>query len=261
MLAEPYLLVYGDSVYAKVKATNSIGSSEFSVVGNGAVIITAPDPPTSLADDTFVTDKDQVGLTWFKPTFEGGSAIEDYTISYAIDDGNNNYSVLASGVTTTSYTDTTVVMGTTYLFKVQARSAHGISDYSNILSVLIASKPSRPSAPTTVWNNAEGSVTIQWTEPTTNGGTILSYEILIRKSDGVSYSTELTSCDGSDSLIVSSLTCSVPDTALVSAPFLLPWGSKVYAKISATNAKGSSSTSNAGNGAIIINYPDPPVNV
>lgn len=160
MLASPYLLEYGDSVYAKVKATNALGTSDFSVVGNGAVILTAPDPPTNLADNTFVTDKDEVGLTWFKPNFEGGSAVEDYTISYAIDDGNNNYSVLASGVTSTSYTDTSVVMGTTYLFKVQARSAHGISDYSNILTVLIASKPSRPSAPTTVWNNSAGTVTI-----------------------------------------------------------------------------------------------------
>lgn len=90
---------------------------------------------------------------------------------------------------------------------------------------------------------------------------ILSYEIQIRKSDGVSYSTELTSCDGSDSTIIASLSCVVPDTTLVSAPFSLPWGSEVYAKISATNAKGKSSTSNAGNGAIIVNYPDPPINI
>jgi hypothetical protein len=50
--------------------------------------LTAPDPPTNLADNTYVTSKDQVGLTWFKAPFEGGSPILDYTITYAVDDGN-----------------------------------------------------------------------------------------------------------------------------------------------------------------------------
>lgn len=119
-------------------------------------------------------------MTWFKAEFEGGSPVEDYTITYAIDDGNDNYSELASGVTSTSYTDTTVVMGTTYLFRVQARSAHGISDYSNVLSVLIASKPSRPDAPSTTWSDAADTVTVSWNEPETNGGPITLYQIQIR---------------------------------------------------------------------------------
>lgn len=88
--------------------------------------------------------------------------------------------MLASGITTTSYTDTTVVMGNTYLFRVQARSDHGISDYSNVLPVLIASKPSRPDAPTTTWSDADDTITVSWDLPTTNGGPILSYEIQIR---------------------------------------------------------------------------------
>lgn len=144
------------------------------------MILTAPDPPTNLADNTYVTSKDQVGLTWFKAPFEGGSPILDYTITYAVDDGNENYSLLASGVTTTSYTDSSVTMGTTYLFRVQARSDHGISEYSGVLSVLIASKPSRPDAPATTWSDADDTITVSWTEPTTNGGPITSYLIQIR---------------------------------------------------------------------------------
>lgn len=58
LLAEPYSLAYGDSVYAKVKARNALGDSDYSSVENGAVILTGPDPPTDLADNTFITNKD-----------------------------------------------------------------------------------------------------------------------------------------------------------------------------------------------------------
>jgi hypothetical protein len=46
----------------------------------------------------------------------------------------------------------------------------------------------------------------------------------------------------------------------MSAPFNLNWGASVYAKIVATNVYGSSTESAAGNGAVLITYPDCPVN-
>lgn len=152
-------------------------------------------------------------------------------------------------------------MGTTYLFRVQARSAHGISDYSNVLSVLIASKPSRPDAPSTTWSDAADTVTVSWNEPETNGGPITLYQIQIRQSNGLSYSDETSYCDGSQSSIVSANQCVIPVSVLRASPFSLDWGTSVFAKISATNAKGRSSTSSAGNGAIIITYPDAPVSI
>jgi len=44
----------------------------------------------------------------------------------------------------------------------------------------------------------------------------------------------------------------------MAAPFNLPWGSSVYAKVIATNIYGNSLPSNFGNGAIILTYPDAP---
>jgi len=38
-----------------VKATNLVGSSEFSTVQNGAIILTIPDAPVNLADEKLVT--------------------------------------------------------------------------------------------------------------------------------------------------------------------------------------------------------------
>ena len=50
-------------------------------------------------------------------------------------------------------------------------------------------------------------------------------------------------------------------TVLKNSPFNLPWGSNVFAKIVATNIYDDSGTSQAGYGAIITTYPDPPVNL
>lgn len=47
-------------------------------------------------------------------------------------------------------------------------------------------------------------------------------------------------------------------TTLTAAPFNLPWSSSISAKVIAFNAYGDSLTSDAGNGAVIITYPDAP---
>ena len=44
------------------------------------------------------------------------------------------------------------------------------------------------------------------------------------------------------------------------APFNLPWGASVWAKVAANNIKGTSESS-AGNGAVIITKPDAPINL
>lgn len=45
------------------------------------------------------------------------------------------------------------------------------------------------------------------------------------------------------------------------APFHLTWGSSIYAKVVAINTIGNSAESLAGNGAIIMTYPDVPINL
>ena len=49
-MASPFLLARGDSVYAKVTAINSYGSSVESPAGNGGVIVGAPGAPSNLAE-------------------------------------------------------------------------------------------------------------------------------------------------------------------------------------------------------------------
>jgi hypothetical protein len=77
----------------------------------------------------------------------------------------------------------------------------------------------------------------------------------------VTYSVDLTNCDGRTDLIINTRTCSVPITTLIASPFSLTWGSSVYTKVIALNAYGTSSTSLEGNGAVILMSPDTPLNL
>lgn len=61
-------------------------------------------------------------------------------------------------------------MGTVYSFRVEARNAYGYSAFSAEVSVLAATIPATPSAPTTTITGSW--VTINWTEPATNGSPI-----------------------------------------------------------------------------------------
>jgi hypothetical protein len=48
---------------------------------------------------------------------------------------------------------------------------------------------------------------------------------------------------------------------LKAAPYSLPWGAHVYAKVLATNIYGSSDKSQEDNGAMITTNPDPPTDL
>jgi hypothetical protein len=143
---------------------------------------------------------------------------------------------------------------------VEARNLYGYSAlYSNEVTILAAQIPDTPLAPTTSFDAAADTVTVVWLSPDNGGSPITSYMIYFIESDGFTYTTQLTDCDGSDADIMSALSCTIPSISLHEDPFNLPWASSVYAKIVATNIYGSSEYSVAGNGAVIYAVPDVPV--
>jgi len=81
-MAAPYNLAAGASVYAKVLAYNSIGSSIESAVGNGAVVklSSIPDAPI-LTQDKSATNRRQVALVWTDGAYNGGQPVIDYQIA------------------------------------------------------------------------------------------------------------------------------------------------------------------------------------
>jgi hypothetical protein len=120
----PYSLTQGNSVYVKITATNSKGTSALSAKGNGATIINAPDAPVSLAEDTSKRDATTLGLTWSAGDSNGGATVTEYRINYAQEGGS--FSVLAS-TSDTDYDVTSLTSGITYEFKIEAKNEYGYS--------------------------------------------------------------------------------------------------------------------------------------
>ena len=145
-----------------------------------------PTTPLALANNAAVTASGIVGLTWSAVASNGGSPVIDYKIIYMPVGGV--YNVLASGITTTSFTAISLTADVLYTFKISARNIVGLGSDSSELSVRAAAKPSIPAAPTTsVISNT--SVTITWTAPANGGSAITGYTVAIRQSDGTTFTT------------------------------------------------------------------------
>lgn len=177
--ASPFSIQWGSSIYARIIATNNLGSSLPSQEGNGAIILNYPDEPINLANNEQVTWGTRIGLTWDEGDSNGGAPVLDYTIMSKASDSDSfvEYQV---GVVGTSATLEGFTFGITYTFKVKARNAFGFSvAYSNTVSILAATEPDQPLPPTT--SIVGDSVQIDWIAPSDNGNAIQSYTITIRQ--------------------------------------------------------------------------------
>src|SRR5205807_452840 len=102
-------LANGATYYYKVSAVNSIGTSSLS---NEASTFT----PRNLVA---AASNGQIALSWTTPSTNGGSAITNYKI-YRGTSSNTETFLAQTGNSTTSYTDTAVISGQTYYYKVTA---------------------------------------------------------------------------------------------------------------------------------------------
>lgn len=199
-----------------------------------------------------------IGITWDEGVLNGGTPVTSYRISY--DQGSNNYIVLATGVTTTTYQATTLVTGKNYKFKVESKNSFGYSTtFSNEVTILQAVEPETPTAPVT--SVLADKVIINWDAPYWNGAEVTTYRIFVQASSGGFISAPSSGCDGTDTFVVENTQCTVDLTDLYAVPYSLVQGDSVFAKIIANNLVGDSDESPFGNGAIIVLVPDSPITV
>lgn len=101
-------------------------NSKESLLNQPQLVITktllAPLPPTNLSA---VPNNQKVNLSWTASDETNSYSIYRSTVS------GGPYTIVATGITTTAYTDTTVTNGTTYYYVVKAVNAAGTSAYSN----------------------------------------------------------------------------------------------------------------------------------
>jgi aryl-phospho-beta-D-glucosidase BglC (GH1 family) len=121
-------LTNGTTYFYIVTAVNSGGESGNSNQASATpqTTVTIPTPPTNL---TGTAGNAQVALSW-----TASSGATSYTVKRATTSGGA-YTNVATGITSTSYTNTGLTNGTTYYFVVSAVNSAGSSGNSNQVSV------------------------------------------------------------------------------------------------------------------------------
>ena len=160
----------------RVQAINAHGVSERSSWANAltpAAPALTPAQPTGLTADPA---HDQVGLDWDVPD---DSTITGYRILRRLpaEDLPGEFAVLLehTGSALTTYLDTTVTPQTSYVYRVQAINAHGVSERSSWANALTPAVP----APTGLRaGTTSAGVSLDWDDP--EDATITGYRILRR---------------------------------------------------------------------------------
>lgn len=80
--AGAFQLPWGSSIYAKIIAYNLYGSSASSGLGNGATILTYPDPPANVGENESQRTANSITVVWDEGASNGGAQILDYRISF-----------------------------------------------------------------------------------------------------------------------------------------------------------------------------------
>ena len=142
----------GKTYYFLVKAINIAGTSPAS----NTVSAIAPSIPSAPAGLTATAGNAQVALSW---TASAGAT--SYNVYRGTTAGSEAGAPLATGVTTTTYTDSTAVNGKTYYYVVEALNISGKSGKSNEASA--EPMPPLPSAPSLQELTGDGEVTLTWT--------------------------------------------------------------------------------------------------
>jgi cellulose 1,4-beta-cellobiosidase len=124
-----------------------------------AIVKASASPPAAPAGLAATPGNHQVSLTW-----NASSGATSYNVKRATTSGGP-YGTIAPGVTSTSYTDTTAVNGTTYYYVVSAVNGAGESPNSSEVSAT-PQAPSGPAAPTNLAATASGKkkIRLTWTQ-------------------------------------------------------------------------------------------------
>jgi fibronectin type 3 domain-containing protein len=192
----------------------------------GPVVTTVPTAPAGLVASG---GSAVVNLSWSAPSSNGGSVITGYNVYRGTASGAE--ALLTTLGPSTSYSDSAVVSGTTYYYKVTAVNGVGEGPKSNEASAA-SIKTTVPTAPRnlTARTATQKGVTLAWSAPSSNGGSaVSSYRIYRGTRWGGETSYTIVTCATS--------TCSYTDSTTISR-------ATYYYEVAAINSVGTGPLSN-----------------
>jgi fibronectin type 3 domain-containing protein len=216
------MTTFDGGAYVQFNSREASSNTPQLVVTSGTV--SPPAAPTNLAA---AAGNAQVSLGW-----TASSGATSYNVYRSTTSGAET--LLQSGITTTSFTDTEVSNGTTYFYKVAAANAGGTSPLSNEASATPQVPP--PAAPSGLTASAgNGQVALAWAA----------------SSGAMTYNVYRSATSGGETLLKSGVTTlSFTDTGLTN-------GTTYFYKVAGVNAGGTSPLSSEasatpqGSGALV----------
>ena len=161
-------VVNGTTYYYKVAAVNAVGVSPQSGEASAQPQATVPSAPTGLAASG---GNNSVMLSWTVPNSDGGSPITGYDVYRGTTAGGESATPVATNVALSTFTDSGVVNGTTYYYKVAALNGVGLSPKSGEAQATPQQAATAPSAPQGLTaSSGNGVVRLSWSAPASDGG-------------------------------------------------------------------------------------------
>ncbi len=147
---------------------------------DGGQAIELPSEPTALTASVI---NGNVTLNWMTPFNDGGDAIIEYRIYRT---SGNGYELLAT-TTDLNYTDTSVMPGMTYYYRLTAVNSAGEGKHSAV--VVIGVPPQLPGQPKNVIASVQDQyVLVSWDAPENDGGSpIIEYRVYRTTVSGNGY--------------------------------------------------------------------------
>jgi hypothetical protein len=140
-------LTSGELYTFYVSARNAVGEGQLSE-SLSVYAATIPDAPLAVANVPGLTTGFQVGLTWQDGSYDGGSPVLDYLVSYRTSGSAEDFSVYEKIFTNPRAEIIGLTPGQSYEFVVQSRNAvgyrNGLSLYSQSVDVLAVQVPDAP---------------------------------------------------------------------------------------------------------------------
>ncbi|MCA1628230.1 MAG: fibronectin type III domain-containing protein, partial [Acidobacteria bacterium] len=195
--------------FYRVRAYNAVGDSAYSDEANATTNGTPPAAPTGL---TATPSNTQVTLAW-----TASANATSYNVKRATTAGGP-YASIATGVTTTGYTNTGLANGTTYYYVVSAVNANG--EGANSAEASATTAPAAPTGLTATAGNAQ--VSLAWSASAGATG----YNVKRATTSGGAYTT----------IVTGVTTTSYADTGVTN-------GTTYYYVVAAVNASGESPNS------------------
>ena len=168
----------------RIAAINAEGHSEY-LTDEVTTPATVPTAPSSLV----VSSPATTGLTlsWLEPTDDGGAAISDYKVEYAV--GNSTkWTAITTTSSTRSVDVTSLLPNQAYRFRVSAINNAGSGAVSKIVTgTTLVDLPQAPTNLTTSKVSATGA-SLAWKAPINTGGArITDYEVETSSDNGANW--------------------------------------------------------------------------